>query len=161
MKTHKGNIFEAEWNGMVHCCNLYRTMGAGIAAQVKKLYPTAYLADKATFYGRNDKLGHFSHAFVGNVQKSAEVDIFNLYAQKGVGNNGDPMERNLQYDHLLDGMIRICDFIRYQEDIDDFYSLAMPEIGCGLAGGNPKIVYSILEYVESMFPNIEFNIYAL
>lgn len=160
MKIHKGNIFDAEWNGMVHCCNWYHTMGAGIAEQVKRLYPAAWLADQATPYG-SCKLGDFSYCKSENIRKTFFVEIFNLYAQKGIGNHGDPLQRNIQYDHLLDGMIRICNHIMFTKDAEIIYNLAMPEIGCGLAGGNPKIVYSILEYVESMFPNIEFNIYVL
>jgi hypothetical protein len=34
-------------------------------------------------------------------------------------------------------------------------------MGCGLAGGEWSIVYSILEFIENQFPDIHFRIYKL
>jgi len=156
MKTIQGNIFDGEWDGIVHCCNIYNTMGAGIAKEIKRLYPEAYKADDKTESGDTKKLGNFSHHTYFKVDQKDKT-IFNLYAQKGVGNNGNPLNRNLQYDLLYDGMFKICEFVEKTQP----YTLAMPMLGAGLAGGDWNIIEKILENVESHFANITFNTYKL
>lgn len=153
MNKIEQNIFEGSWNGMVHVCNLHHTFGAGIARQVKNLYPQAYDADLRTKKADPNKLSSFSYAKVKN------REIFNLYAQKGIGSNGAPLNRNLQYDAFYDGVFKICQCIQSNNAIVQ-YKLAFPyQIGCGLAGGEWQIVFSILKNVESYFSNIDFDIY--
>ncbi len=153
MKTIRGNIFDGDWDGIVHCCNLFHTWGAGIAKLMAQKFPDAYQADLKTTYGSENKLGNFSYA------PCNDITVFNLYGQIGIGNDGSPLERNCQYDFIHDGLIRICQHIA--ESYMGEYVLAMPMIGCGLAGGDEKIVRAILESVEARFENIYFHLYVL
>ena len=155
MQTINQNIFDGEWHGMVHCANLYHAFGAGIAKQIKTRYPDAYKADCETMRGSEKKLGSYSF---GNGEGRS---IYNLYGQVGIGNDGDPLKRNCRYDHIHDGLWSICEDIIDMKD-DGPYILAIPHgMGCGLAGGDFRIVYSILEFIEKQFADIHFRIYKL
>lgn len=159
MKQHNGDIFAGEWNGMVHCANLHNVMGGGIARLVRSKFPEAYEADGKV---SNPELGSFSFAPVCVCTEfNIVVHIFNLYGQIGIGNNGEPLNRNARYDAIHDGVWSICEFIKKSFPNQD-YSLAFPYgMGSALAGGDWKIVSAILESVESHFNNIEFHIYKL
>ena len=210
-KIHN-DIFAGHWDGFCHGANLHKTMGAGIAKEVKKRFPEAFRAD----FEATAKLGHYSHVqtkvggwkvyvmeddcyddndlkkaikyganairvkgehweltvdsdsgseiVVGRYIENPEptirtIDIFNLYSQEGVGNHGGAMNRNARYDAIHDGLYRICEHILCTKE-QDTYTLALPEIGCGLAGGNKKIVHAIMESVEDIFlPEINFDLY--
>lgn len=159
MKQYNGDIFAGEWNGMVHCANLHNVMGGGIARLVRSKFPEAYEADGKVV---DPQLGHFSFASVCVCQEfNIEAQIFNLYGQFGIGNDGHPMNRNVRYDAIHDGVWRICEFI-VEKFPNECYNLAFPYgMGSALAGGDWKIVSAILESIESHFPNIQFNIYKL
>jgi O-acetyl-ADP-ribose deacetylase (regulator of RNase III) len=162
MNKIKGSIFEGEWNGMVHCANLYHTFGAGIAKIIKSKYPKAFEADLETDYGyKSDKLGWFS---VGREETDAgEIkSIFNLYAQEGIGPTGRSFNRNCRYDDLHDGVWRICESINDDLKEDETYTLAFPHgMCCGLAGGDWNIAEAILHSVSKRFPKIKFVVYEL
>ena len=158
MQLIKGNIFEENWNGMVHCANLYHTFGAGVARLLSKIYPEAYNSDRLTTKrGDVSKLGHYSYADID------DKTIFNLYGQEGIGNNGEPLNRNVRYDMIHDGLYRVCKHIDERRDPLKVspYILAMPMMGCGLAGGEWSIVESIVKSVEKRFDNIEIVVYYL
>lgn len=155
MKVINDDIFNGDWSGMVHCANLYHTFGAGIAREIKKRYPDAYDADLKSPHGDISKLGDFSHS------KIEHKDIFNLYGQTGIGNDNQPLNRNCQYDAVHDGLWKIGEHIlEYKEDRP--YILAIPYgMGCGLAGGEWSIVYSILAFIENNFADVHFDIYKI
>lgn len=159
MKHFKGDIFGGEWDGMVHCANLYHTMGGGIARIIHRDYPEAYEADCQTPRSDVRKLGTFSQASIQRGNR--KFSIFNLYGQMGMGSDGQPMNRNARYDAIHDGVFRICEFI-VALGYNKPYTLAFPyKMASDLAGGDWNIVAAILESVESYFPNIEFHIYQL
>jgi len=166
MKQIDGDIFLGEWNGMVHCANLYHTMGGGIARIIHRDYPEAYEADRKTQRSDISKLGHFSYAkivrsAVSLTSKCRIFEIFNLYGQLGIGSDGKPMNRNARYDAIHDGVWRICEFLLALYP-NEKYTLAFPyKMASDLAGGDWNIVSAILQSVESHFPNIEFHIYKL
>lgn len=160
MKIIKGNIFDGEWHGLVHIVNLHHAMKSGIAKQIVAKYPEAREADNKTEKGGIFKLGNFSFAHIPLKDTDEMIDIFNLYGQVGIGNYGNPLNRNVRYDHVHDGLFRICDKIM-QIKHEEKYILAMPEIGCGLAGGDRGIIHAILKFVESHYDEIEFNLYVL
>jgi hypothetical protein len=79
----------------------------------------------------------------------------------GIGNDGNPLNRNLQYDFLYDCLYRLCEQITEEEEKEKVIIGVPYLIGCGLASGEPKIVLAILENIEEKFPKVEFNIYKL
>jgi hypothetical protein len=157
MKTINQNIFNGQWHGMVHCCNLYHTFGAGIAKQIKIKYPNAYKVDCESTHGDSLKLGFFTHS-----DEEENKTIYNLYGQVGIGNDKNPLNRNCQYDYIHDGIWRICEFILDSKD-DRPYHLAIPyKMASDRAGGSWGIIEAILSDIEYRFsPHIEFHIYKL
>jgi hypothetical protein len=157
MKIIESDIFNGEWNGMVHCANLYHVMGSGIAKEIKQRYPEVYEADCSTKYFDEKKLGTFSYA---EISQDETHTIFNLYGQVGIGNDGHSLNRNARYDAIHDGVWRICEFISKEYFYIKKYSLAFPyKMASDRAGGDFLIVQAILESVQSNFLNIEFVIY--
>ena len=65
MKTIQGDLIKlavaGEFDVIVHGCNCFCTMGAGIAKTIKQKFPTAYQADLATIKGDKTKLGAVSY----------------------------------------------------------------------------------------------------
>lgn len=157
MKEIKGDLFDGEMDYMATCCNTYCTFGAGVAKQLKKIYPEAYAADLATKDLGDKKLGHYSQAVV----KNGELTIANLYGQIGIGNDGDPLNRNAQYDLLFDALYRLAIKVTKVHSNQKIV-IGIPDmIGCGLAGGSRRIVVAILLTIEELFPDIEFHVYSL
>ena len=80
MKHVIGDIIEMGQEGkidvLIHGCNCFHTMGAGIALGIKKTFPEAYEADLRTPYRHASKLGDFSQATTEN-----GLVIINAYTQ--------------------------------------------------------------------------------
>lgn len=112
-----------EFDVIVHGCNCFHAMGAGIAKPIRELFPEAYAADKATPYGERSKLGTISAARI--VRDAVCFDVVNAYTQFHWRGQG----RKVEYDALeqcFDAVAR-----QYPGA-----HVAYPLIGAGLAGGN-------------------------
>lgn len=78
IENRKGDLLEQpDLHAIVHQCNCYCTMGAGIALQIRNRWPEAYKADANTMHGDRSKLGGFSKAVVN----SGRLWVYNLYSQ--------------------------------------------------------------------------------
>jgi O-acetyl-ADP-ribose deacetylase (regulator of RNase III) len=131
-----GNIFEEiELNHadvLVHGCNCFCNMGAGIALDIKNKFPEAFEADLKTELGARHKLGTYSHATVTINDHS--VVLVNAYTQ---------------FDWRGQG--RLCDYkaiIKVFRSIKkDFKGLRIiyPLIGAGLARGNWETIKTIID----------------
>ena len=145
----KGDVLKSGETLIVHGCNCKNTMAAGIARQVRTQCPNAYAADRATICGDIKKLGTFTYALEDN-----GMCIFNAYTQYNYNRN----VLCLDYEALEKSISSICEWIRQYQQGESH--LAMPKIGCGLAGGDWKIVSEILERVSDKY-NMEFRVYEL
>lgn len=130
MLIQQGSIFVAAAAGdldvLVHGCNCYHTMGAGVARLVKEKYPFAFVVDKKTSFANTNKLGTLSIAKVGSLV------IANAYTQFDYRG-----EKNVDYD-----AIRAC-----MKNVKLLFSgkrIGMPKIGAGLAGGQWTLVADIV-----------------
>ena len=137
----KGDVLNSGERVIVHGCNCFNTMGSGMAKQIKAQYPEAYKVDQITTKGDRGKLGRFSHAVID------DVIIVNAYTQYRYGRD----KVYVDYDALKTVITRICMDIREG-------TIAMPKIGCGLAGGDWDIVSEILESVSNEY-NRTFHVY--
>lgn len=138
LKEVKGNlldVFDAnKIDVIIHQCNCYKTMGAGIAAQIKQRYPAAYEADLKTFDPPEKKLGKFSSALV---RKLPNGYVVNMYSQLAFGG----YKHNTSYDAMFNALKDIKKIFKNSR-------IGIPKyIGCGLAGGEWEIV-------EAIFKNI-------
>ncbi len=90
MKIVKGDLIklalEKRFDVIIHGCNCYCTMGAGIAKAIQNEFTEAYEADCKTDKGNKEKLGDFSFAKV--IRNNHSITVINAYTQyhyKGTG----------------------------------------------------------------------------
>ena len=130
MKIINGDLIQLAINGhfdvIIHGCNCFNIMGAGIAKQIKKEFPKAFEADKE-FIG--EKLGNYSCATI--LDRDDVFVVVNAYTQYKIG-----------YGSVDYNAIRSV-FKKINKDYN-MLRIGYPKIGCGLAGGNWTIVESII-----------------
>lgn len=117
---------------IVHGCNCFCTMEAGIALSIQKEFPEAYAADLLTIKGDHNKLGNFSHTTVN--RRGHEMTIVNGYTQFQF--HGDAPLVDYEAVRNLFRQIKL------------HFSgkrIAYPKIGAGLAGGNWEKIANIIE----------------
>jgi hypothetical protein len=153
-----GNLVEladsGEYTAIAHGCNCFKTMGAGIAAQLRNGWPQVSSADHNSLLSPQERLGKFTDCFF--IAKSLNmVRIFNLYTQFQTASydNPTPFDYDAFKSCLSDLNIELS---------IGFYSkparLGIPLIGYGLAGGD---LYKILDIVKSelVYVDVEIVIY--
>lgn len=140
MKVVKGDLIKLAQQGVfdviVHGCNCFCTMGKGIAPQIKKAFPAAYIADCQTRKGDKSKLGTISYATVETF--NGELVVVNAYTQYDYrkGYNSDS-KRRVDYKAL-----RSC-----FKEIKQYFNgrrIGYPMIGAGLAGGDWDTIAKII-----------------
>ncbi len=117
---------EKQFDIIAHGCNCLKTMGAGIALTIGKEFPSAKLADSSDSRLNMERLGDMTVA----TTKEGFL-VLNLYTQFNLG-------KDLQYPALA-----LCFY-----KINSIYpnkSIGLPLIGCGIAGGEWKIVKSMIK----------------
>jgi hypothetical protein len=135
----QGNAVTALLNGevdyLVHCVNCQRTMGSGIALEIKNRVPMAY----AVYMDSPQVLGTFCEG--GNV--------INLFAQEYYGTYGPfyaATGRQLHYEALATGLSKVA------TELGQDKTYAFPyKFGSDRAGGDWKLVKKI---VEDMVHNV-------
>ena len=136
MQTEKGDLIQkakaGEFDVIIHGCNCFCTMGAGIAKTIKQVFPAAYQADLETVAGDKTKLGSYSLAVVEATKKPLIiVNAYTQYQWRGPGRKAD-------YEAIRQVFRRVK-----QE-----YSgkrIGYPAIGAGLAGGDWSVIAAIIE----------------
>jgi len=135
MKYENGDLIKKALNGefevIVHGCNCFNTMGAGIAKQIKYNFPEAYQVDSITKKGDKEKLGKCS--FVQINRKNIYLTIVNAYTQYRYGR-----EKVSTYYSA----IRKC--MKWIKENFHDKKIGMPLIGAGLGGGDWKIISRII-----------------
>lgn len=141
----KGDLIKRALDGkydvIVHGCNCFCRMGAGIALQIKTILPEAYEADLATKAGDKSKLGTYTKADIAyeygtEVKRQDMLTIVNAYTQYG----HNPKDKPVDYDAIR----KI--FAQLNEDYADM-NVGIPMIGAGLAGGDWNRIASIIDEV--------------
>jgi O-acetyl-ADP-ribose deacetylase (regulator of RNase III) len=136
MQTEKGDLVQkaqaGEFEVIVHGCNCFCTMGAGIAKTIKQVFPAAYQADLATQVGDKSKLGTYSTAQVAVAgQPLTIVNAYTQYQWRGPGPNAD-------YDAIRQVFRRLKRGYAGKR-------IGYPAIGAGLAGGDWAIISAIID----------------
>ncbi len=123
---------EGRFDVIIHGCNCFCAMGAGIAQTIKAKFPEAYKADLATTKGDRTKLGTFSSATIQ--KKHHKITVINAYTQfdwRGRGNKAD-------YDAIRE--VFSCVKLEFSGR-----RIGYPLIGAGLAGGEWSIISEIID----------------
>ena len=136
MKTVSGDLLELaidnHFDVIIHGCNCFCTMGAGIAASIRSEFPEALSADADTIKGDKSKLGSYSCATVK--RNDHTITIINGYTQ---------------YRHSGSGVL-----VDYKAVTTLFAKLKIkysgkrfgyPKIGAGLAGGDWNVISAIID----------------
>jgi len=136
-----GSLLDSDCDVVIHCCNCFHKMRAGIATKVRRIYSAAYQKDKLTPNGDKRKLGHYSAALVDDM-----ITFVNLYAQFNYG----PGKRKINYAAMRLGLQRLVEKLK---KIDN----AVPKIGtyfmgCYHGGAKKEIVMRILNDVFVDYP---------
>jgi O-acetyl-ADP-ribose deacetylase (regulator of RNase III) len=151
MEHMVGNLIDLAEEGrfdlIVHGCNCFCKMGAGIAKEIKSRYPQAYEQDRLTKYGDKNKMGGFSWAKV--VSNRATVHpwnrphgkrnyfhkflIINAYTQYSYGGG----KVNCDY-HAIKSVFRAI------KSAYPRHRIGYPLIGAGLGGGDWSRISKII-----------------
>lgn len=121
-----------EFDVIIHGCNCFCTMGAGIAKIIKKEFPEAYHADLNTLSGDKEKLGTYSEANI--IRDDCNFIILNAYTQfnwRGQGIKADY--------HAIRNV-----FKRVKQNFPTA-KIAYPMIGAGLAKGDWNMIATIID----------------
>ena len=136
MNTIQGDLIQLALDGrfdvIIHGCNCYCAMGAGIAKAISATFPEAYASDCETTPGDRYKLGRITTATVE--RNDHEITIVNGY---------------IQYDWGGSGVLADYDAIRsvFREVKSQFSGkrIGYPKLGAGLARGDWTIIAAIIE----------------
>ncbi|MCK5163195.1 MAG: macro domain-containing protein, partial [Desulfobacula sp.] len=135
MNILKGDLIQFAMTGrfdvIIHGCNCFCTMGAGIAKLIRDNFPEAYQADLKTGMGDQGKLGKYSQA---RIQRNGSIFIIvNGYTQYDFSGHGV----------LVDyGAVRKL-FARIKNDFTN-QRIGYPKIGAGLAKGDWEMISGII-----------------
>lgn len=134
---------------VVHGCNCYCTMGAGIAKSIKEMYPEAFYIDKKADKLYNDKSVKLGSISFSSVQRRTKRGyIVNAYTQETYWDT----KRMLSYDAIESSLFVVS------KTFPEHLKIGMPFIGCGLARGNWERVSSI---IDDVFKNREIHVYYI
>lgn len=138
MKSVHGDLlsaFEKDYvNVIVHGCNCFCIMGAGIAKTIKQKYPIVYKKDLETEKGSKSKLGTINYVEID--RKTGPGIIINAYTQYEIGTPKHEIQMRYK-------AIESCFNEIYKKFPDK--RIGIPKIGCGLAGLEWKLVRPIIE----------------
>lgn len=136
MKTVEGDLItlalEGQFDVIVHGCNCFCTMGAGIARAIQEEFPEAYAADLVTIKGDRNKLGDFSFATVKRDEH--EITVVNGYTQFHF--HGDSVL--VDYDAVQSLFKKVRGRFAGKR-------IGYPKIGAGLAGGDWQRIAGIID----------------
>lgn len=135
MKIIQGDLIKLAQQGyfdvIVHGCNCYCVMGAGIAKTIKNVFPYAYTVDCQTKKGDKDKLGDISFAVCES--EKGFVHVVNAYTQFGFGGG-----INVDYNAIRECMKKIKNKYNGKK-------IGLPKIGAGLGGGDWDTIFTIIK----------------
>jgi O-acetyl-ADP-ribose deacetylase (regulator of RNase III) len=134
MKIIYGDIFDYIKNDyvLIHGCNCFCNMGAGIARTIKENYFEAYNTDCKTIKGDKSKLGTYSSVDIKH--ENINFTIVNAYTQYHYGGR----VRNADYNAIK------AVFNKISVDFKN-KTIIYPMIGAGLAGGDWEIISKIID----------------
>lgn len=134
---------------IAHQVNCQGVMGAGLARQIREKWPRVYEEYRATC------AIHKGNTLLGSIlvsQPDQHRTIVNMFSQDKYGHNA----RYTDYEAFATCCERIKEYMM-NNDLD---AIAFPKyIGCGLAGGDWKVIRAIIE--STLADDVEVYIYEL
>lgn len=130
----KGDLFSTEVGVIVHGCNAQGVMGSGVAKIIREKYTKAYDRYRKAY----EMHGHLKLGDIISVPCDDATVIVNAITQEFYGRDG---KRYVSYDAVAESMQKINRFY----EVYGITSVAMPQIGAGLGGGDWSVIESIIE----------------
>lgn len=131
----KGDLFQADVDILAHGVNCKNGFGSGVAGTMAGRHPRAKSEYHAKFFKEGWKLGDVQFVFSGN-QTIANCATQNEYYPRN----------KIHVDYYS---VRLCmEKVKLFAKTGDF-TIGIPKIGCGLAGGDWDVVKNILDEVFS------------
>ena len=124
-----------KFDTIIHGCNCFCSMGAGIARTIHDVFPEACKADQNTIYGDRNKLGTYTSAV------SNGITIINAYTQYDCAGY-----RPVDYSAIQKV------FSMLNTDLNPEQKIGIPLIGAGLAGGDWSIIQNIINETTPKLP---------
>lgn len=148
-----GDLLKSDCTVVMHQANCQKTMGAGIAKAISKMYPGAYLVDKNSNLSPEERFGTFTHY----TSKDNGVTVVNLYGQLHFGRGGN----FTNYDKLESAIDSFLSYAKDNKNEIDLSKVGVPyKIGSGLAGGDWKVVNNLIEK-QSRKHKVNIHIYKM
>lgn len=155
-----------QFDAIAHGANCFCMMGAGIAAQIAKKWPTVAEADKATEKGAKSKLGTFSQADVPNIS-GHPVTVYNLYTQHQGGADARYLALRDSFKAMCEDLIhKGIEVLEQSGDNEESHAadfvqihIGLPYIGAGIGGLDPKQVEEhikdCLSHIKLQHPSVQ------
>jgi len=148
---------EGNFDVITHGCNCFCTMGAGIAPKMAKAFSCdQFKMEHPQLKGHIDKLGNIDGRVLNIFNQKAyipensprelilklpdyKLTVVNSYTQYGFGSNhSNGVSAPIDYEALILCMRKINFTFKGQR-------VGLPQIGCGLAGGDWNVVKAIIQ----------------
>jgi len=137
-----GDVTTSSANIIAHCVNCQGVMGSGVAKTIKQKWPDVFRT-----YEAKCKLTYNPNLLFGLcqiIQIEKKKGIANLFGQEYYGKE----KRHLNYEYLY---LALEDLAKQMKSLK-LESVAFPDmIGCGLAGGEREIIYSMIQTIFKDF----------
>lgn len=146
--------FNGEFDVITHGCNCLCQMGAGIAPQMAKAFGCdKFKMEGDEYHGDINKLGTIDYKTLwyedndhwtpypdeGGEWTTHKLTVVNSYSQyKYGGNHTDGVNKPLDYEALTLCLRKINHTFKGKH-------IGLPQIGCGLAGGDWNVVKQIIQ----------------
>ena len=144
---------EAENKLIVHCCNSLGAWGAGFVVPLGKRYPQAKESYK-TYINKNGR------GYLGEVDEVKVAD--NIYVENLIGQSFLYKKSNGEIPcNYLAIKVGFQNIIEKWLTRAENYSIHMPRIGCGLAGGDWNTIENIIKETFIDIANVDVFVYDL
>jgi len=147
IERHVGDLLSVTSGIIVHGCNAQGVMGSGVAKAIREKYPKAYDAYRLWHEMDFLKLGRCCPLFV-----TKELIVCNAITQDRYGTDG---KQYVNYDALRTCFADVARYARAPETPICFKDIHFPLIGCGLGGGDWKVIEPIIqEELAGLHPHL-------
>ncbi len=146
-KYIQGDITQTELKYIAHGVNCQNKMGSGVARALYEKFPKV----KTQYHTFCAPVG-YKHELLGRVHKVEypTKTIYNLFTQLNFGYDG---KKYVNYAAIVQCFTKLLNQCNIQEPI------AIPKIGCGLAGGDWKFVEQLIN--DTVGDDLEIWVYYL
>ena len=132
----KGSILDAPQKYIAHGVNCQNVIGSGVAKVLFEKYPDVKNSyHKYCTYNEHKSKKSLLGECTLAVSDDGKVIIFNCFTQENYGYNG---KKYVSYDAIYKCFYNLSKKLHKKQ-------IAIPKIGCGLAGGNWNIVSQIID----------------